>query len=273
MRAIHVLRTPHGCDTVRLAEFEILTMALSALEWRAHNGPVTLVTDKVGASWARDHHLECVWSDVDESLTAMADAPIDEVVYWAAGKLFALRRQTTPCVLLDLDFIVWHPLDFTRYGTGVAAIHTEDIQPHLYPPPETFCLREGYALPGDLDETVRPINGALVYHGDVGFAQRYAQAAIDFMEHTAPGEGDNLPYMLFAEQRLLPMLAAKEGRPVYEIAPLHELFGKQKTFTHVWGYKDTLRRDERAREAFTAKLRRRLAKDFPEVAAEITKGW
>ncbi|MDY4416560.1 hypothetical protein, partial [Selenomonas sp.] len=66
MRAIHVLRTPRGCDAVRLAEFEILTMALSALEWRAHNGPVTLVTDTVGASWVREHHLECVWSDVDE---------------------------------------------------------------------------------------------------------------------------------------------------------------------------------------------------------------
>ena len=273
MRAIHVLRTPRGCNTVRLAEFEILTMALSALEWRAHNGLVTLVTDGIGASWVRTHHLEAVWSGIDEGLTAMADAPIDEVVYWAAGKLFALRRQTTPCVLLDLDFIVWHPLDFTRYGTGVAAIHSEDLQPHLYPPPETFCLQDGYALPDGLDTAVRPINGALVYHGDVGFAQRYAQAAIDFMEHTAPGEGDNLPYMLFAEQRLLPMLAAKEGRPVYEIAPLHELFGRQKTFTHVWGYKDTLRRDERAREAFTAKLRRRLAKDFPEAAAEITKGW
>lgn len=50
MRAIHVLRTHRGNDAVRLAEFEVLTMALSALEWRAHNGPVTLVTDTVGAS-------------------------------------------------------------------------------------------------------------------------------------------------------------------------------------------------------------------------------
>ena len=269
IRAIHVLRTPRGSAQVRLATFEILTMALSALEWRAHNGPITLVTDSKGRAWAEALGIASVWDAIDVRLDEMDDVPIDEAVFWAAGKLFALRAQEAPCVIIDLDFIVWQTLDFTPYGTGVAAIHSENIWDLIYPPPETLQLQTGYALPGGLDDTVRPLNGARVYHGDTGFLHRYAQAAIDFMLH-ADAHGDDLPYMVFAEQRLLAMLAEKEHRPIYEMMTLPELFGNQKCFTHLWGYKRELRSSEEASAAFCARLRRRIAHDFPDAPRILT---
>jgi len=263
MHAIHVLRTPRASKAVRLASFEILTMALSALEWRAHNGPITLVTDSKGRAWAEALGITSVWDAIDVRLDEMDDIPLDEVVFWAAGKLFALRAQTAPCVIIDLDFIVWQTLDFTPYGTGVAAIHSEGFWDVVYPPPETLQLHTGYALPSGLDDTARPLNGALVYHGDTGFLHRYAQAAIDFMLH-ADAHGDVLRYMVFAEQRLLAMLAEKEHRPIYEMMTLPELFGNQRYFTHLWGYKRELRKSEEASAAFCARLRCRIAHDFPD---------
>lgn len=269
IRAIHVLRTPRGSAQVRLATFEILTMALSAFEWRAHNGPITLVTDSKGRAWAEALGIASVWDAIDVRLDEMDNIPIDEVVFWAAGKLFALRAQTAPCVIIDLDFVVWQTLDFTPYGTGVAAIHSEGFWDVVYPPPETLQIKKGYALPGGLDDTVRPLNGALVYHGDTGFLHRYAQAAIDFMMHADTSDA-GLPYMVFAEQRLLAMLAKKEHRPIYEMMTLPELFGDQKLFTHLWGYKRDLRASEEESAAFCAKLRCRIAHDFPDAPSILT---
>lgn len=271
MRAIHVLRTPRGAEHVRLQPFETLTMVLSALEWQAHNGTIDLVTDSKGRAWINALGLTGIWSQIDTRIDEMDDLPLDEVVFWAAGKLFALRAQTAPCVIIDLDFIVWRTVDFTPYGTGVAAIHREDLNNGVYPPPSTLRLQPGYALPSGLDLTERPINGAFVYHGDTCFLHCYAQAAIDFMLHADTSDA-GLPYMVFAEQRLLPMLAKQEHRPVYEISPLGSLFGSgQRMFTHIWGYKDVLRRDADARDAFCAKVRRRIAKEFPHMESVIGK--
>ena len=264
MKAIHVLRTRRSAARVKLMDFEILTMALSALEWRAHNGPIDLVTDTKGRAWAESLGIASLWDAIDTRLDVMEDEAIDEGVFWAAGKLFALRAQEAPCVIIDLDFICWQTLDFTPYGVGIAGIHREGLWGAVYPPIETLRLQPGYALPSGLDTTILPINGAFVYHGDMGFLHRYAQAAIDFMRH-ADTHDDILTYMVFAEQRLLPMLAAKEHRPVYEIMTLPELFGDaQKAFTHIWGYKDVLRREPVMREAFCRRLRRRITHDFPD---------
>ena len=73
--------------------------------------------------------------------------------------------------------------------------------------PEAFTLHKPFDL-ASLDWTVRPANTALSYFGDRAFTEQYVQTAIDFMQAASPAD-NGLTYMVFAEQRLLAMLAAR----------------------------------------------------------------
>ena len=56
---------------------------------------------------------------------------------------------------------------------------------------------------------MQPLNTALAYFADEGLRDRYCQKAFEIMQNST-GARDPLIYMVFAEQRLLAMLA-REG--------------------------------------------------------------
>ena len=77
--------------------------------------------------------------------------------------------------------------------------------------------------------------------------------------------GDNLTYMVFAEQRLLPMCADMLGIQTKEFSTLEKLFcDGEKYFTHIWGMKQQLREDESLRRDFCMRCIRRIKDDFHE---------
>ena len=63
---------------------------------------------------------------------------IDPEMFWAAGKLLALRQMDAPCAMIDTDLIVWSKPEF---GRDIIAAHREDLNPDVYPPLEYFRLR------------------------------------------------------------------------------------------------------------------------------------
>lgn len=274
MRAFHILRTKNK-STFALADFELFTLILSALEWRRHNGEIFLYTDTTGRNFLDAAGLLHLWNGVDTSLDEMDSLGVDENVFWAGAKLFALNKQPLPCVMIDLDFIVWRPIDFERFGASVAVIHRESTDLTCYPDANYFRLKN-FSLPADLNWSLDPCNAALVYFGNKNFVTRYVEFAFDFMRAAEPlteqSGWDLLPYMVFVEQRWLAMCAELCGVEVHSLSDLPELFGgKQKTFTHIWGYKKFFREDRSAAEKFCRDCANRIAHDFPQQAEKFSR--
>lgn len=266
MRALHTFRS-RG-DSARLDDFELFVMLLSALEWREHNGEIILYTDRVGQSYLEEMGLMSAWNEIKVVLDDMISLEIDEKVFWAGSKIFALAKEQAPCVIMDLDFILWKHIDFDVYGHDLAVIHLENICDGVYPPKKRFSFTGGWTLPAWLNWSVLPANGALVYHGGQRLLHAYTDFAIDFMRHAADHD-DRLHYMVFIEQRWLSMCAKHLSVTLHEISSLENLFGGQKYFTHIWGYKQKLRCEPEFAEKFCFDCARRLRQDFPDFANKL----
>lgn len=273
MRAFHTLRNKNNSN-FKLADFEIFTLILSALEWKKHNGEIFLYTDSTGKKFFQDVGILDIWDGVEISLDKMSDFGIDEKVFWAGAKLLALSQQNFPCVMIDLDFIVWRPLDFAKFNSDIAVIHRESTNAPCYPDENYFHFKNNFSLPKNLNWSLEPCNAALVYFGNENFVKTYCDFAFEFMKNSAPeknqGGWDLLPYMVFVEQRWMAMCAEKCGVKVHSWANLFELFGGQKFFTHVWGHKQILRDNPSDAEKFCRDCAGRIKHDFPNWAEKFS---
>lgn len=270
MDAIHINWTKPFTDKTKLPyeaeDFDILTTILSALMWREKNGAVTLVTDSAGAEFYRKNGLEAVWDKTDVCLD---DIDVNPRVFWAAGKIFALKRQNAPIAMLDTDFIMWETLDEGELK-DVTTVHFEELSPHIYPPKEFFHIKD-YEFDTEFDWNVKACNTALCIFRDEELLRYYTDQSIEFMRHTDE-ENEWLRYMVFAEQRLLPMCAKRLGKSVAAFSDMASLFsGKEKRFTHTWGMKQQMRDNIRLREDFCRRCIRRILEDFPDMREILTE--
>ena len=124
-------------------------------------------------------------------------------------------------------------------------------------------------------EILSVLRGRGKFESPEDFKQR-AEIALDFMRAAEPlpeqRGWDLLPYMVFVEQRWLAMCAELCGVEVHSLSDLPELFGgKQKTFTHVWGYKKFFRENRSASEKFCRDCANRIAHDFPQQAEKFSR--
>ena len=246
--------------------FELLTTMLSALQWRALGGVVSMETDACGAAYYASLGLTALWNGgVRTSLEGAVPESVSPFAFWAAGKLYALRQMPAPCVMLDTDFIVWRALDPLLRDADAAVIHLEELYPDIYPDKSRFAAVQGFDLES-LDWSVLPGNTALAYFGNAGFKDDYTAHATAFMECAAAAD-DLLVYMVFAEQRMISMRARACGAKLTALSDLPALFGSGQTyFTHVWGAKQQFRDDPAAYDAFCRRCAARLAHDFPGFA-------
>lgn len=264
MDAFHTLRLRQKGSVYCLEDFELLFMLISALKWREKNGKIYLVTDKAGAEYIYRHGFAPAYNNIDLSLDVLNGSLWNEKVFWAGVKLYALSKQTFPCVMLDLDFTVWEKLDFSKYGSDVACIHREPVNTDIYPSLEYFEFKDGWKLPTWLDWSVEACNTALAYFGSKELVDRYTRFAFEYMKAADVCRPD-LPYMVFVEQRWLAMCAKRMGYNVHAMATFDYLFGKkQQKYTHLWGQKDKFRSNPAKAYEFCRKCARRIDKDFPQ---------
>ena len=263
---VHNPHTPY-----RIEPFELLTTALSALEWRRENGSIRMICDTPAERYYQSLGLCFLWDDGVYPLLDAMPEDINAEAFWAAGKLYALAAMPSPCVMIDTDFICWKPLSALLSGWDAAAIHREDILPSIYPDQTAFSRTEGFPLDA-LDWTVQPLNTALSYFGDDAFRRSYTDTAIRFMR-CSPHADDTLTYMVFAEQRLLSMCAAENAIRITALSDLPALFGGAQNgyFTHIWGFKQQMRDDPALYEDFCRRCAARLRKDFPAEAQRIAE--
>ncbi len=247
-----------------MADYDLLTTVLSALLWRRENGSICMITDDTGAQYYRSLGLTELWDGGIFTHLNTIPQTIDPCTFWAAGKLYALAAVPAPCVMLDTDFIVWHSLA-AHWNKSLAVIHREQLHPDIYPDSSVFVLDASYQFPSDWNWKAQACNTALTYFGDETLRKTYVRQAMDFMQ--AVRGQDGLIYMVFAEQRLLAMCAEALSVPIYAFSTEQDLFsGKQRDFTHVWGFKQAMQEQPILREAFCSKCAARLQRDFPAYA-------
>ena len=263
MHAIHSTWTKPRLvnDAFGIDDFEILSTILSALKWREKNGTITMVTDSTGFEFYKSRNMLGLWDEVRTDLDSIPDT-IDANMFWASGKLFALKSAKTPVAMLDTDFIVWDRLAFDNLG-DLTAIHSEELYSDVYPDIYHFEMRRGYVFNPDFDWRIKPLNTAFYVLKNENLRNLYVSEAEKFMEYT--DKGDNLTYMVFAEQRLLPMCANMLGIQTKEFSTLEKLFcDGERYFTHIWGMKQQLREDASLRRDFCMRCIRRIKDDFSE---------
>ena len=251
--------------------FELMTTALSALVWRRENGPIRMICDSEALRYYQSLGLTFLWNGGVHPLLDRIPQDVNAMAFWAAGKLYALAAMPSPCVMLDTDLICWKPLAPLLAGLDAAAVHREDITPAIYPGPAAFARTEGFDLAA-WDWTARPFNTALAYFGGDDFRRYYTDTAIRFMR-CSPGANDTLTYMVFAEQRLLAMCAARRNARVAALSDLPALFSGAQGgyFTHTWGFKQQLRENAALQADFCRRCAARLRRDFPQEAAYLAQ--
>ncbi len=271
MNAIHVNSTApffsrHPDTEYSVEDFGLYCEVISALQWRKKNGAIFMVTDSIAADYYRRLGIEKVWDGISELIPTDLEG-IDPDMFWAAGKLLALRDIPDNAALVDEDLIVWKEL--TLSDTAITCAHREYISESIYPDPKLFGVSCS-GLIDRLDMSALPCNTAFLYIPDSSFRLFYANQSIAFMKECSVNKcGDRLCRMVFAEQRLLAMLCAMTGTPVDTLMDMDRLFIAQDDYTHLWGAKQAMRDDPDKRAGFLERCRRRIKSDFPEYAYVI----
>ena len=274
MKAFHAFWSAPNClrggGEIVFPDYELLTMMLSALKWRQKNGSIRMVTDSAGAAFFARAGLDGLWDDGIDTLLDGLDAALDARIFWAAGKLEALRRVEAPCVMLDTDLILWEDIG-ARCSGGVTVAHREALLPDVYPDPRTaFSLDPGYAFPREWDFSIPAANTAFLYLPDDALRRCYVDEAFRFMCALRDRGVDPTVAMCFAEQRILPMCAAAKGFAVHAL--LHERALDDQAFaTHLWGYKRALSESPERRVEYCLTCVARLLRDFPGWADVLAK--
>lgn len=201
----------HKKEAYFIEDYEILTTMLSALMWRKYNGGIKLVTDSVGAEYYDKLGMRHIWNDgIDVIFDKIIDKEIDPNIFWAAGKIYALREQREPSAMIDTDFIIWKPMWDQLVNEKLVVAHREEINDVSYPDKGYFDMDITYAFPEGWDWSILPCNTAFAYISDMDFKDTYTKSSIDFMKHVKPNQ-DTITNMVFAEQRIISMCAHMNG--------------------------------------------------------------
>ncbi len=240
----------------RLEDYDVITTILSALKWRQHNGSIRMVTDNRGLEYYKKLGITDIWDlGVDTFLESIT---INQDLFWSAGKIYALKNQLLPCVIMDTDFIVWEKIEDEWWSHKIAAIHAE---PAVFAK-ELFKMKPGYVFDSRLDWNITPFNAGFVFFNDQEFVSYYLDEVITFMENVEPENKKSL-CTPFADEHILAMCAKKEEieiRAFIELAKARE----QKRFSHIWMYKNVLRMNPVLRKDFCIKFLNRIITEFPE---------
>ncbi len=247
-----------------MQDHDLACLMLSVAAYERYNGRTRLYADAQAKAWFEERGLCDIFSRGCELFSVPED--IDPVVFWAAGKLCALSLEEEPAVMLDTDLIVWRSIGKMLKDKNVAVIHREELNPEIYPDPGSFAMAEDYRYPAGWDFFVRPANTALLFIREASFRDAYVKESLRFMKACREHQ-DRLCPMVFAEQRILPMVAKERGVSVWAFCDRLEQLREQSLFTHLWGHKNVLKYNRDEQKGFVRRCLDRMRREFPEMYA------
>ena len=239
LRGYHVLMTsPFTYKNPRkpfeMNQTALLTAELSARLWRRFNGSISLITDKTGFEYIKRTDLSKAYDEILPILDRR-NFGIVPIKYWASGKIQALTKISAPCVILDMDMLLWKKLSMD--SANLICTHTEPLSLACYPSPDFFHTDAEYSYPSEWDFTVEPLNTAILYIEEDEFKNYYAAQSIRFMYSEKESPDNGVVCMVFAEQRILAMCAAAKGIKAKLLLDYNRLAEPQSLLTHIWSAK------------------------------------
>lgn len=253
-------------------DFDLLTTIMSALQWRKHNGPIKLYTDSDGKRIYKEQNMTFIWNNgIDTNVLDNIQDRVDFSIFWAGGKLYALRDMQTPCVMLDTDMVVWKGLDeiINPQRDRVVCVHKEYLS-EFYPSIDKLKTAKGYRFSEAWSWTAEPFNTALLYLADSKFKEIYTSHAIKFMRDNLERANDDISQIVFAEQRLIGICAENTKTPVKTLIDLEQLH-QQDLITHIWGGKNALRQSPEFSDKFCRNMVVKLLEEFDDLSVELLK--
>jgi len=233
-------------------------MVLSALLWERHCGPLSLFTDSTFFSFLKEAGLLGLWSGGTDTITIdTIPSSVDQKVFWAAAKLFALQKAEAPIAMVDNDLFVWKDLSPFLKDDAITVLHREELW-DCYVPKEELGTPPGYRFDPDWDWEEKPCNTAFAFFPEESFKKRYTEAAIGFMAGNPGKDAVRSSQMVFAEQRILSMCAKRDNVSV--ITLVEDPFDEQNNlFTHLWGAKDLTKENRLERQRLLDSIMARIS--------------
>jgi len=240
----------------------MMTLVISALMWRKHNGTIKLYIDTDGMKFIESNNLSWIYDGgINTEVLSKNQLQINPEIFWAAGKLIALKHHNAPCVMLDHDLIVTDNINHLISDYDVCAFHPEELNPDIYINQEYLRLPVGYQFPEQYDWNAEPLNTALLYVKNVDFKEIYTKHALDFMIGNMEYPKEFISQMVFAEQRILAMTAKMHSQKTGTV--LNSPFTlENKHFIHLWGYKQVLRKNPDIEKIFIDRMLKTFEKDL-----------
>lgn len=266
LTACHVLSTaPHRSSysdmSFEMSPEDQWTARLSALAWRRYNGPIHLITDPEGAEYIRKIGLDKVYDHIVDDLRDPYG--LNQKKFWASGKLLALERLECPCMIIDMDLIVWQPLELT--DASLITAHREAINEDFYPGKDYFIMSPRYCFPEDWNYTAEPLNTSVLYLNDQTLKDEYLKESFRFMQYERGTPDMGTLCMIFAEQRLLAICADRLGIQPKTLLEYEKLPDTSGLITHTWNAKPLLRMEKELSEFFIHRCRE-LCRQFEQEA-------
>lgn len=268
MKALHIYSSApfskyHGDEEFYIDDFDILSSILSAIAWKKHNGPIKLYADSRVLNYYRELGIDNLWDGgIDTETLDNPPADIDQGIFWAAAKLFALKKEGAPVLMIDQDLIVWKNIDHLLSKGDVLTFHRENID-HAYPPLEYLRKAPGYVPKPEWSWNSLPCNTALAFIRKQWFLDYYLENAFEFMRGNNQPDIEYVTRMVFAEQRILAMCAGAKRVNVNTCLG-NPFQNENDTFTHIWGGKDTAREDPGQRSILCYSLISKILKECPD---------
>jgi hypothetical protein len=155
--------------------------------------------------------------------------------------------------MLDHDLIILNNITSDIRGNDICAFHQEEINPEIYLPQNLLITPVDYNFPQNLNWNVKPSNTAFLFIRNSDFKLLYTKCAMEFITDNNSTPGDSDSHMIFAEQRLISMLAYREKIHIGYLLP--EPFSQiNKSFIHLWGFKQLLRNNRQIHDNFLRRL-------------------
>lgn len=272
-----------------LSPLELLMLTTSVLQWRRWNGRALLFCDHVYARYLDELGLLPLWQGVDTQTIATAgELRANPGAFFSLGRTVAIMTMPVPFVALDCDFIAWRSLAGELAPGEIVFTHWESTQPSgWYPAPHDLCRPPGYEIDATRNWALPAANVSLTYFGNEAVRDAYTREVIRFANGNPrePLPDNNAtPELVFAEQRLLPIVAYEHGVPVRSLVsgvyaggptvgdwdPI-AVADQPAGFTHGWWYKKWMLAKDPRRIQLTRELTQALATDFPPAFEHLTR--
>lgn len=247
LKGIHILSTAPSRargHSYHPSCLEVSSMVLSALLWRKNCGAIKLYTDSVLYDFLLGNGLTDIWDGgIDTNILETIPPSINQNVFWAAAKLFALRDAEAPVAMVDGDLFFWRDVCQDIDLECVTVLHREDFF-ECYVPKDLLGIPSGYNYDERWDWKQYPYNTAFAYFPQNEFKNTYTEEAIRFMTGNLGEDAKPSSQMVFAEQRILPMCAKCHNIHIKTL--INDPFDDTNTlFTHLWGAKGRARKNKK----------------------------